>query len=132
MVIREGTDRIEIVATDRVPAHLPTPGDARLQVKVESRGFTGHGTSWVEADRLAIFARQLRALESTRRGEAELEGMSPGEFRLRVYSVDQAGHMAIEGRVSDMGQSLEFGFPFCPSLLRELVAEFESFVLTPP
>jgi hypothetical protein len=129
MVIREGGDWLEVVATDRVPDHLPTPGDTRLSVAIESQGFAGRGSTWVEASRLAAFVAELRELEASRRGAAEVESISPGEFRLRVWATDRAGHVALAGRLSHGGQALEFGFAFCPSELPGLVAGFEAITL---
>ncbi len=122
VVIREGSDTIEIVATERVPEHLPGAGDTRLAVTVKSSGFVGAGTAWIEAPVLLVFLGQLRQLETRRQGRAEVASMSPGEFALRVFATDRAGHMAIAGRLARAGQSLEFEFPFCPSLLPEVVA----------
>jgi hypothetical protein len=124
VVIREGGDSIEVIATDRVPVHLPSAGDTRLAVTVQSRGFTGAVAAWVEAPVLRAFVRQLRELEARRQGSAELASMSPGEFLLRVFACDRVGHMAVTGRLARAGQALEFEFAFCPSLLPGVVAEF--------
>lgn len=132
MLISEGADRLEIVAIDRVPAHLPTPGDTKLSIAVESRGFTGRATTWVSAGDLAKFATALRALEMSRMGTAEIESMSPGEFRLRVSVTDRLGHMAVNGRVSMSGQQLEFAFSFCPTQLPSVVAEVSALACSQP
>jgi hypothetical protein len=132
MVIREGSDRVEVVATDRVPDHLPTPGDTQLAIAVQSRGFAAEGSTWVEAPRLEAFVGQLRELEARRQGSAELESISPGEFWLRVFATDRAGHVAVAGRLSQRRQALEFEFPFCPSVLPSIVAGFAAIAETGP
>ncbi len=124
MVIREGSDTIEIVATERVPEHLPSAGDTRLAITVQSRGFAGEGWAWVAAPVLLAFVDQLRQVEAHRQGGAEVVSISPGEFALRVVATDRAGHMAVAGRLARAGQALEFEFPFCPSLLPGVVAGF--------
>ncbi len=124
MLIREGSDNLEIVATERVPEHLPSAGDTRLAITVTSRGFTGAGAAWVEAPVLRAFVGQLREVEACRQGGAEVASISPGEFALRVFATDRAGHMAVAGRLARAGQALEFEFPFCPSLLPGVVAGF--------
>jgi len=110
VVIREGGDSLELVGTDRVPAHLPGAGDTRLAIRVQSRGFVGQGSAWVEAPVLRAFVGQLRQLDARRQGRAELVSMSPGEFGLRVYATDRAGHLAVAGRLTGAGQALEFEF----------------------
>src|SRR5262249_42563853 len=124
VLIREDSDSLEVVVTDRVPAHLPSAGDVRLTVAVRAQGFTGEGWAWVEAPRLQHFIGQLRELEARRNDSAELESISPGQFRLRVFSTDRAGHLAIAGRLARGEQVLEFSFGFCPSLLPGVVAAF--------
>ena len=124
VVIREGSDSIEVIATERVSNHLPSAGDTRFEVAVRSRGFTGKGSTWAEALALRAFIGQLRILESRRQGSAELVSLSLGEFSLRVFATDRAGHMAVAGRLARSGQAFEFEFSFCPSLLPAVVAEF--------
>ncbi len=123
-IIREGGDSIEVVAIDRVPDHLPRAGDTRLAVTVQSRGFAGEGSAWVDASVLLAFVGQLRQVEARRQGRAELASLSRGEFALRVFATDRAGHMAVAGRLTRAGQALEFEFPFCPSRLPGVVAGF--------
>src|ERR1051325_9160456 len=100
MVIREGDNSIEFEVVDRVAAHLPTPGDVEFCVAIESNQFRGHGFAWVNAPTLTAFLEQLRELESCRRGSAAMEGMSPGVFRLRIWSIDRRGHIAIAGMIA--------------------------------
>src|SRR5262245_60328361 len=97
MLMREGSDEIAIEVVDRAPAR----GDVELLLGVSSSGYTGHGFAWVGGEELASFVTQLATLEEHRRGSAELEGMSKGDFLLRIASVDRKGHMAVSGRVSE-------------------------------
>lgn len=124
MLIREGENSIEIAVTERAPAHLPSFGDAKLVIEVRSHGFTGAGGAWIDVGQMRMFLGQLRELENRRQGSADLESMSPGQFRLRLFAVDRAGHMAVNGRLSRTGQELGFSFEFGPDLLPEIVAEF--------
>jgi hypothetical protein len=126
MIIQEGTDWLEVVVTDMTPDHLPTPWDVRLAVAVAVGGFSGRGSAWVDADRLARFVAELRVLETNRRGKASVESMSPGEFQLCVAATDRSGHMEIRGQVAAGGQTLAFRFAFCPSLLPGVVEGFAS------
>lgn len=127
MVLHEGANRLEIVAIDRVPEHLPTPGDTEFTVTVEAEGFYGSGSAWVEAERLNIFVEELQKLEANRSGVAELVSMSPDRFRLRVQVIGSAGHTLAEGRIANRQQTLEFRFAFDPDQLPALLAEFAAF-----
>jgi hypothetical protein len=91
MLIREGSDQVVIEVADE--EHYL--GSIELSVEVASSGYTGHGFAWVDGKELATFVTQLTSLEEHRRGSAELEGMSPGEFAFRIWSVDRRGHMAV-------------------------------------
>lgn len=133
MVIREDANWIEIEVVDCVSAKLPTPGDVEVSLAVSSGNFAGQGFAWIEAAALSSFVGQLRELETRRQGSAELERMSSGEFRLRIWSINRRGHMAIAGRIAKQihkGEagpylhSVEFGFEFDPTLLPTLLAGF--------
>ena len=139
MKLHDGANRLEIEAVDRVPHGLPTAGDTEFSVAVSSHGFTGHGFAWVSAQRLAEFVARLRDLDHERQGTTELDGCSlfsvTDEFRLRVWSVDRLGHMAVAGRImqrvrsdrkSAYAHAVEFGFEFDPTQLPPFLAGFEN------
>ena len=126
VLIQEVSNFIELVPTDWVPNGLPTAGDIQISVTVQSQGFAGHGSAWIEAPKLRAFVSQLRQLETSRRGTAEVESMSPGQFRLRLFSTDSLGHMALVGRLSRGEHALEFQFEFDPGLLPEVAQRFEA------
>ena len=135
MIIREGSDFVEIIATDVSSQQPPAPHDMRFAVTIASSGFSGQGAAWVGVDQLAAFFAQLQELEGARTGSATIGGQSPGQFSLRLWRVDSLGHMAVSGRLThhQFGElrgphlhAVEFGFEFDPTLLRSIVAEFES------
>jgi hypothetical protein len=135
MEIREGHNCVTIEPVDRVPAGLPSAGDVELSVEVAAEQFSGQGFAWVGAPALAAFLDRLHELEARRQGEATLEGLSPEEFRLRLWSVDRKGHMAVGGLVTKrMGKgeggpyrhAVEFGFEFDPTLLPRVLAGFRA------
>ena len=137
MEIREGQNCVTIEPVDRVPADLPSAGDVELSVEVASEQFSGHGFAWIAAPAMAAFLNQLRDLEAKRQGEATIEGLSPGEFRLRLWPVDRRGHMAVGGLVtkrihkgegSPYRHAVEFGFEFDPTLLPKVLADFQAIV----
>jgi hypothetical protein len=135
MEIREGQNCVTIEPVDRVPVDLPSASDVELSVEVCSEQFSGHGFAWVAAPALAAFLVQLRELEARRQGEAMVEGLSPGEFRLRLWSVDRRGHVAVggvvtklihKGEASPYRHTVEFGFEFDPSWLPRVLAGFQA------
>jgi hypothetical protein len=135
MEIREGQNCVTIEPVDRVPADLSSPGDVQLSVEVASEQFSGHGFAWMAASALAAFVVQLRDLETRRQGEARIEGLSPQEFRLRLWSVDRRGHIAVGGLVtsrahkgegSSYRHAVEFAFEFDPTSLPRILAGFQA------
>lgn len=74
------------------------PGDALLGVRMQSSGFAGSTEVWVLREQLRGFCSCLIALNSSLRGEATLESMSPKELELKVFSVSLRGHLTVEGK----------------------------------
>lgn len=117
--------RLSFALLEVLPANNPGAGDLHLVVVVEAEGFVGERSVWIEAARWNQFLTQLEVLESRRQGEAEISGMSPEQFELKVRSVDRAGHMGVFGTLTRhmtaqgdrYTNHLQFGFVFCPTLL---------------
>jgi hypothetical protein len=137
MIIREGTNFVEIVSTGACSQQpgSPSPYAIKFALSIASGGFSGQGATWIEADQFAAFLVQLRELEGSRTGSATVEGMPPEQFLLRLWAVDGLGHMAVAGRLThhQFGGSrgphlhaIEFGFEFDPTLLPSVVSEFRS------
>jgi len=133
MVIQEGDDRLEIDVVDQFQSHSSPNRDVELSVEVSSAGFRGHGFAWISADAIAGFLTQLRELENRRQGSAELRGDSAEEFRLRFWSVNGRGHVAVGGVVtkqvhrgegSPYPHRVEFGFEFDSTTLPTILSEF--------
>jgi hypothetical protein len=104
---------------------LPSKGDAYVTIKLSSNGFSGQNSLWVLSESLFYFCRSLIVLEKTRKGEALLESISPGELNLQIFSIDSLGHMGVRGKTgfnvlnsTDLfPHSVTFGFEFDPSQL---------------
>jgi hypothetical protein len=125
MRIVSGPNTLLLEITEVIPPALPTAGDACFAAEVSSGGFSGRGSSWVEALALDGFLTALRSLEHTRKGEAQMESMSPGELRLRVYSLDSLGHIALSGRIAERNNAVEFQFELDPSYLSQIAGALE-------
>jgi hypothetical protein len=75
-------------------------GSVRLSVKGSCTGFSGEYTKvWLQPEAIERFEAHLSELERTRQGKAELESISPNEFKLEIFSVDSVGHIALSFRL---------------------------------
>lgn len=108
---------------------LPSLETAYLALDFSSHGFSGSNELWVSSAALVTFCQTLVALEQTRRGEAWLESLRPGELRLRVHAPDTDGPLVIEGSTGyaigaahgDYWHEARFGFEFEPRQLATAV-----------
>jgi hypothetical protein len=110
-------------------------GDVLVAARVRQRDFSGATLAWVVPEAWKMFLEQLTELERTRSGEAMLQSIGPEELRLRIFALDRAGHIAVEGELtsyyalSDPKEiaSLKFGvIEFDPTTLPLLVRELQS------
>jgi hypothetical protein len=133
MLIRENENWVEMDAVDHVHSNPPACGDLKLSIAVNSNKFSGQAFAWIDASTFASFMQQLGELEHDRQGSAAMEGISPGAFFFRIWSIDRLGHVAIAGRIakqvhtSDVAtfqHAVEFGFEIDPTSLPKILAEF--------
>jgi hypothetical protein len=75
-------------------------GDVLVFVRARLREFSGAVDAWILREAWTDFLSQLRRLERDRTGAAILQSMSPDELRVRVFALDRAGHMAVEGELT--------------------------------
>jgi len=99
-----------------------------LNITVKVRGYSAADRTWVMGREWKSFLAELTALEESRRGQAAVNGASPDDFRLEIFSEDSAGHMAIRGHVGWNTPDgnllhLKFGFHFEPDRLPKLVRD---------
>lgn len=139
MLVGDDANFVEVLRAERTPQGLPGAGDLRLHVRVAFSTFRGeYDGVWVEAPAFRAFLSELQALEERRQGSATLRSMSPGELILQVHSTDRAGHMGVTGQLGRWCYAggggmwwcqvpFDFALP-CPSLLRQILAEFHSMV----
>jgi hypothetical protein len=138
MVVGQGSERIEISVREVMPAESQVAGDRHVDVSVVCRAFSAYNCdAWISAAEWARFGRDLRALEKSRQGEAQLLSQSPADLRLRLYTWDRAGHIAVEGHVgayhavaNGMREvKLLFAFEMDAGLLSEAVLAFEALAI---
>lgn len=100
-------------------------GDYLASIEVAVDGFSGHADGHVVGSEWLAFMDALARLEQTRKGEARFCSAFPGEFEVKIHSIDSRGHMGVSGllRYSRAGgdewphQALKFAFAFDPSKL---------------
>ncbi len=86
---------------------------------------------WFHPDEFERFRVELEDLERSRKGEARLVTMSPGELDLVIRIVDSLGHVAVEGVVGRHVYAeheyykleCRFGFPIDPTTLPGLLRD---------
>ena len=129
LVIKNSENFIQIDVTPEEEEGLPSYGDAYVTIFVESNGFSGRNDLWVTADDMKRFCKSLVQLEVSRKGEAFLESVSPGELVIKIYASDELGHMAVSGQTGylvigekeEYKHSVEFGFDLDPSEIQKAV-----------
>jgi len=105
-------------------------GDAYITIDVLSEGFAGQNDLWVLGQAFSEFCASLVSLESSLKGEAVLESISPNELKLRIFSANNRGLLAIEGNTGyevqgqegSFWHSVSFGFTFEPQQLTKALA----------
>jgi hypothetical protein len=113
---------LERIENDRLGVHA--------RVRAKGQGFEGGNPSvWFEHSAIADFMAALVNLETSRQGAAEIESMSPAECRLRIRSIDRAGHLAVDVVISrniylnghPQRNACELVFEIDPSTLQRIV-----------
>jgi hypothetical protein len=125
---------ISVAEVERGVPGVYAGGDVLVFVRVRLREFSGAVDAWILRDVWTEFLNQLRRLERDRAGEATLQSMSPDELRLRVFALDRAGHMGVDGELTSYhsaahrpgSTTLKFGaIEIDPTALPALVRELE-------
>lgn len=113
------------------PQGTPGDEDLLLNVSVSVGGYSAVDQCWVSSAEWAGFMSQLRQLELSRRGQADLLGASPDDLKITFAAIDRSGHMAVSGfvgwhRPDGFLQRMEFGFRFDAGLVATLVDELDA------
>jgi hypothetical protein len=100
LIFSAGADSLRIALACETDHTNPGYGQARLDVSVQSSGFAGSGSCWVDRMTLRSFSQALNGLSSRMRGEAELHSISKGEFALAIRQISARGIFAVEGHAA--------------------------------
>ena len=130
MIFHNKENKIElIINVDE--SDLACKDAAQVSVKVSSNGYSGNNIVWIMHEQLLNFYNEMKLLERQRKGVATLNGITEDEIVIKVYSLNNRGHMAVKGKTGyysyeedeQFYHSVEFGFQFDPSQLVEAVKE---------
>lgn len=133
MIFKNATNKVELnFKIEEEDAQ--SKGDVYLSIKIESNGFKGHNDLWVLGEEFELFIKNLILLEEKRKGEATLASISPNELKLKLHSITNRGHIVISGKTgytilkgeTSFWHSIEFGFEFDPSQLKEEIERYRT------
>ena len=72
-------------------------GDYSASLEVRVAGYAGNADGHVVGADWTAFANAMRGLEESREGDAELRSAIPGEFQVRVRSIDSRSQIGVSG-----------------------------------
>jgi hypothetical protein len=105
-------------------------GDFLVSIEAEADDFRGHADGHVTGRDLRQFTGDLKRLDESRKGKAQLSSAAAGEFEVTIRAIDRAGHMGISGVLCYLRpgrerppQKFEFFFEFDPSQLPTAVTD---------
>jgi hypothetical protein len=101
------------------------------EVEVRSGGFSARVPFWPERFTLERFLAELRAMDRTLTGEAQLQPLWETEYvRLQL---DRAGGVWVSGEVSGgAGNHLQFGFSTNQTVLAPLIRDLQRVLVSRP
>ena len=139
MFIGREEEHLELEELERVPEHLPTPGDLRVRATLKLQQFSGsYSDVWLAQSDLVRFVEQLKSLVDTQQGAAKLEAMTPDEFSLEIRPAGSLGHIEASVRLSRHQYSgptywptmLSGGFEIEPRQLESTLSSFEALLMS--
>jgi hypothetical protein len=99
-------------------------GDFLVSIEADADDFRGHADGHVTGKDLRQFTGDLKRLDHSRKGKAQLRSAAAGDFEVTIRAIDSAGHMGISGMLRYLrpgperpAQKFEFFFEFDPSQL---------------
>jgi hypothetical protein len=117
------TRQIDFIKLESLKEYYPSH---RLEVRLKTENIESgfNNFIWLSDSDIDTFLVELDLLDSSRKGEAVLESMSPGEMKLTFKSIDKSGHLSVtlhlvkEDRLNnDYSYNLEITFQIDPTSL---------------
>jgi hypothetical protein len=138
MLIRDNNSTLELKIEDKMPEGVQGAGDFALRsilniciTGVETDEFMANARSWIDIVKFNRFLNELKSLETSRQGSAEIESMSPGEFRIRFYKKNSRGEIEAEGEVgrhltgSSRMNKVHFEIAIDPTSVKAILEDFK-------
>ena len=72
------------------------PYDCALNFKLETEDYRGSSSCWIEGEDLSGFCAELKSLEKTLKGMAQLTSASPGELNLKINPINSLGLFVLQ------------------------------------
>lgn len=128
----ESCDKKSNINIDYVDSELERYPSVCVSVSANDQGFGGFNKDvWFELDLLKEFIQNLKELDSSRKGSASIESMSPEEFQITIETYDLSGHMVLKYTISKYAHipylrliSLTGGFELDASMFSCLISDF--------
>lgn len=88
------TRQIDFTKLESMKEHFPSH---HIEVRLETENLKGgfSNSIWLSDSDIEAFLIDLELLDSSRKGKAVLESMSPGELELVFKSIDNPGHLSV-------------------------------------
>lgn len=99
MRTKKKTRKITFTRIESVKEHYPS---CRVKIEIETENIrTDFNTYiWLRHPEIEKFIIEVDALDKSRKGEATLESMSPGEMMLTLKPIDDLGHLSVSLRLA--------------------------------
>jgi hypothetical protein len=133
----DSEDRQSVVILVPIRAELSAYPSLCFSVELKSKKVSGVTREvWIALEKLNGFLRALESLDTTRKTEAYLEGVSPGKISIRIFPLDSRGHIALEIRLNEifwisgkrMGCGCYTTFELDPTALSNIKTELTALV----
>ncbi|WP_066506697.1 hypothetical protein [Rufibacter sp. DG15C] len=125
---------IEVIVAESIKEDYPS---YRLEVGLDTEIIKGSFRKhiWISLGDLENFISSLNELDKTRKGQAEIQGMSPGEFTLYFRAIDNLGHLAVginlleEDRIAnDYSYDIKVEFQVDPTILPSVISDLRKII----
>ncbi len=126
--------KIELIVIESVTEHFPS---FQVQIIVETENIKTSFDNWVwiSASDIEDFILSIDNLDQTRKGQAKLCSLSPGEFELTLKPIDLLGHIAVnlhfikEDRiVNDYSFDIKVEFQIDPTSLQKIKMDMNKII----
>jgi hypothetical protein len=122
---------IELSVLESVKENYPS---YRVAISLETENIKScfNNYIWISEVDIDNFILELESLDKIRKGQAELQSMSPGEFSLFLRAVDTFGHLSVKMRINNKNQiykdyayDVSIEFEVDPTILPSVIVDLK-------